>query len=105
MTETFAHKYCCSQRIPTEDFYRVLLKQCLHPQARFLLPIIHFINPVFFQADFVFLDCISRIRTHEQLIDESHDFRHDRANRTSLRRWFRLRVSIARVQTIVRPLL
>jgi len=101
MTENFAEKFCREHKIPATRYRAVLLRRTLYPAARWLAPVLRFINPEFFAADHEYLDSIGRLRRLRDLPHETHAFNHHPDNRSFLRRSLRLRVSAGRMQDIV----
>ena len=105
MTPTVLDSYCRLHAIDESDFAADLLNRTLYPQARLLRPILQWFvhNP--FAVDLTYLDCVGRIRSSKQLADETFDFHNQSANRRFLRRVLHFRVSVKKVNRLVKPLL
>lgn len=97
MAATVLETYCARRSIPGARFKETLLTRSLNPLARRLRPVLRRVSPDFFALDEAYVECVGRVRTLHQLLDESYDFRNHEENRAFLRRALRLRVSVERL--------
>ncbi|WP_221030402.1 hypothetical protein [Actomonas aquatica] len=105
MASPVIETYCAHFGIESAAFTHHLLARTLHGPARWLRPLLQRFSPEHFTPDLLFLDCVGRVRSRQQLKVETSDFRRDSANRHFSRRVLQLRVSVQAVHDIVIPLL
>jgi len=102
--KTFEDQFCAAHAVAPEDYVDAVLKQSLHPLARWLRPVL-VLAPGHFAADRNFIKGVGRISRLEDFDGEVRDYLIDPDNSGFLRRTLKLRVSVTRLSRIVRDVL
>lgn len=97
----FASRFCARHGVKREAFRAAVLRRTLYPLARFFTPLLRLSNSDYFAADFDFIDGVGRISSRREFGTEADEFTHHPGNRGMLRQTLRLRVSIARMRSLV----
>ena len=102
--KTLAALYCEQRRVRPADFSRHVLRRCLYPGARmFSLPLS--LLPDYFAADLELIEATGRLTRATGFPAEVAEYHYHPANLGRLRRDWRLRLSVTRLQQIVDELL
>jgi len=101
---TFAERYCARHDLAPEEFMEAVLRRALYPQTRLLRPFMR-LTSAHFIADRDFVFCVGRITRMRQFDQEALAYVQDPNNRGFLRKVLRLRVSVSRMQHLVRATL
>ncbi len=99
--KTFAELYCEQQAIRQENFEREVVERSLHPQARALRRLLQLLPGDFFAADLELVRNVGRLIRPGDFAWEIADFHAHPANRRTLRRRLKVRISISRLHQIV----
>ena len=98
---TFAEWYCAKNGLAPEKFLETVLKRSLYPQARLLRPILSLTSRHYI-ADRDFVIGVGGIKRMREFDQEALAYVQDPNNRGFLRKGLRLRVSVSRMQHLVR---
>lgn len=97
--EDFAARYCRWRGIRRADFVETLFPEVLYPHARTLH---HFLPGDWFNLDRHFIEDVGRIRRRREFANVMLDFVEARDGRRWRRTHFRLRISVDRMQALVK---
>ncbi|HVZ66350.1 MAG TPA: hypothetical protein VG936_17440 [Lacunisphaera sp.] len=96
---TFRELYCARHGIAPGRFEHVLIRRCLHWQARPFAWVLR-LNRDYFAPDFEFARAVGELRSRRGFRAEAAEFHYHPKNRGLLRSVLRLRVSSQRLQSI-----
>ncbi len=102
---TFAERFCTDHAMTREEMAREIFLRSLYPHARLLKMFLIFQNAIHFQADYDLIYAamdLHRVRDFAVLASE---FNVHPANRGTLRRKWRMRVSTHRLRRLLRETL
>ncbi len=102
---TFAELYCTRHGFAPEIFAPAVLRRALYPHTRFFAALIRHFDSDYFAADLDLVRAAGRLRHLRDFASDAEDFAHHPANRGTLRRTFRLRVSVRRLRSLLRATL
>jgi hypothetical protein len=100
--KTFAQLYAAQHGLPAADVERNIFLRSLYPHARWVAPLIEFVAPLNFAADIDMISDVAQLTTAYDFPDEVHSHRHHPEGRRLGRRLLFLRLSVGRLQRLVR---
>lgn len=103
--KTLAERFCERHGIPSVSFEEAMLRLCLYPQARVLRNFLHFRQADYFEPDLELVRAAGRLTSAAALPAEIAEYHYHPDNSGRLRREWRLRLSVTRLQKIVNELL
>ncbi len=98
--KTLAALYCERRRVRPEDFERRVLDDCLYPWAR-RLRLLLALRRDYFEADLELIRATGRLASTAGFSAEVAEFHYHPANSGRLRREWKLRLSVTRLQQLV----
>ena len=98
--KTLAALYCERRHVRPEDFSHHVLLHCLYPWARRLRSLLA-LRPGYFEADLELIEATGRLTRAAGFPAEVAEYHYHAANLGRLRREWRLRLSVTRLQQIV----
>jgi hypothetical protein len=104
--EDFKTLFCRHYDVKPENFAREMLKLTVYAHARWTIWIFSYLSGDYLEADYDFIDNVSRIRKfreYEQTVVEFFD--HPMNQNNLFRQWFLIRVSSSRLRRLVREVL
>lgn len=101
MNKTLAESYCESHRVPSALFEQTVLSRCLYPPARLLRTVLLLLNADYFEPDLELIRSAGRLTRVGGLATEVAEFNYHPANSGRLRREWKLRLSVTRLQRLV----
>lgn len=99
--KTFRELYCERRRIPIDRFEQELVRRSLHLQARPVYWLLG-LRRSYTAPDYDFVRGIGNLRQWRQFHEEAVEYHYDPRNRGFLRAVLGLRVSVLRLQKILR---
>lgn len=99
--KTFAELFCEQHHVALGDFERTVVQSTLHPQAKFLRHLLQLAPGEYFAADFEFVRNVGHLTRMSDFAWEVSDFHAHPANRRTLRRRLKVRLSIKRLRNLV----
>lgn len=102
---SFGALYCASRKIGAEKYETSVLAETLYPHARLLTPVLRFVWPRHFTADYDFVQSVARLERFRDFFNEAEDFSHHPDNVGFSRVTLNLRVSSRRMRRLVREVL
>lgn len=99
--KTFAELFCAQHGVPRADFERVLVERSLHPQARALRRLLQLMPGDYFGPDLALARNVGQLTRAADFAWEVSDFHAHPANRRTLRRQLKVRLSISRLRRMV----
>ena len=101
MNKTLAESFCEKHRVPTARFEQAMLNRCLYPPARLLQKLLLLIDADYFEPDLELIRSTGQLTRANGLAAEVAEFNYHPANSGRLRREWKLRVSVTRLQQLV----
>ena len=102
---TFAECFCTKNNIPREEFARAVFNRSLYRRTHLVKWLLPLLNPSYFAADFDLIYGVERLSRVRDFVTEAERFNEHLGNRGFLRRTLCLRVSTARLKTLIRETL
>lgn len=99
--KTLAESFCGRHGVPTEQFSQAVLTRCLYPQARLLKNPLLLVNADYFEPDLELIHQIGQLTHADDLAAEIAEYNYHPANAGRLRREWKLRLSVTRLQKLV----
>lgn len=103
-TQTF--KQLCSTRFdwPNREYEQRLFRQCLYSEAQWLVALVLFFSPGFFEKDYELIRQVAEVGSLEEMESELEDFRILNPPRGVLRDYPKLRVSTVKLRRLAKDL-
>lgn len=98
----FADLFCEHEHIGRERFMMELLRRTRYPHTRYIAALLEAAWPALFVADYEFVTEVGGLQRYADYQQAVEGFRWHRANRGWLRRILRVRISIARMNALVK---
>jgi hypothetical protein len=99
--KTLAELYCERHGARLDGFERLVLQRCLHPQARLLRWLLVLLRADYFAADRELIAAAGRLTRAARFPAEVAEYHYHPANSGRLRREWKLRLSVGRLQQLV----
>lgn len=103
MEPTFAERFCQSHGIEENRFESTVFRLILYRRTWLFVPILRFIDPNYFEADFEFIRNVGALRELKKFRNLAWDYTDHPMNHWWPRRLLRLRVSSHRMLRLVKP--
>jgi hypothetical protein len=97
---SFAERYCNAHGLGCKEFTESVLLRSLYPQARILRPVLRLL-PGYFKPDRDFIASVGELRSMRDYDREVFAYVNDPGNLGFLRRALKLRVSAARLNSVL----
>jgi hypothetical protein len=104
--EDFRTLFCRHYDVKPEDFAKEVLNRTVYTHARLPIWVCAVLSDDYLEADYDFIDNVSRIRKfreYQQTVVEFFD--HPKNQNNLFRQWFLIRVSSSRLRRLVREVL
>lgn len=101
MNQTLAESFCEKYRVPATRFEQAMLSRCLYPPARLLQTLLRAIDTDYFEPDLELIRATGQLTRANGLAAEVAEFNYHPANSGRLRREWKLRLSVTRLQQLV----
>jgi len=98
---TFAERFCAKHGLAPEEFLEAALGRALYPRVR-MLRAVRGLKDAHFASDREFISRVGRIKALHEFELEAYAYTQDFRNGAFLRRTLKLRVSVRRLQALVR---
>lgn len=98
--KTLAALYCEQRHVRPEDFERHVLDGCLYPWARRLRSLLS-LRPGYFEPDLELIRAVGRLTSTAGFSAEVVEYQYHPGNSGRLRREWKLRASVARLQNLM----
>lgn len=104
--EDFQTLFCKHYAVKPDDYATKVLKLTVYPHARWAIWVCVALDPHYLEADYDFIDSVSRIRRMRDFQQTVEEFYEHPLNKKNLfRHWFLIRVSSDRLYDLAREVL
>ena len=104
--EDFQTLFCRHYAVKPDDYATKVLKLTVYPHARWAIWVCVALDPHYLEADYDFIDSVSRIRRMRDFQQTVEEFYEHPLNKKNLfRHWFLIRVSSDRLYDLAREVL